>query len=768
MNKTILDNRRNIFTIIWIIFHLFAVILFLVRFEKTAKIDTNFLSITPKFLEDKDFQKPLEDFFYKNSSSVKIFIESENFDDAKYNALKLDEYIKQSYSNVSVNLYSRNYDDILGTMIKYKYQLLSKEIRNYLLNDEEYIVAENALANFYSPFFIPIVDNIEDDPFLTVNSKINEILTSENNLQSRDSIQFINYNDKYNILVNIDMPKNIDNEKFFNDITEYLKILEREGSINTYISGVPVHTYYSQKSAKFEITIISIVSFIVICLIFIFIFKSLKPYIISMCTILLSGLSAFLYSSVFFDSIHIFTFVFGTSLIGISIDHSIHFITEWYNEEDKKEVLRKIFPSMLLGFVTTIVSYLSLSLTSLILLKQIAVFSIFGLLSSFLTVNIIYPLLFKNDKSVINKSILNKSKNILNDYIKIISIKNVLIILTAVIIVSIIFIPKIKVNFSANQLYNTPNFLLNSEREVYKRLNTSLAKNIIISRGDTLSKALYAEESIEDNFSNNNYTAISKILYSEERQRDNVKLVNDKLMPILKKQTDALSLDDNSYNRIKSEFEKAKDEVLDINKILENTNFNDLNKIIVTNNNKYFIIATSDYDTNNIIKSDNNDVKIFNISEEINDALDNTAKTAVKMAVIAYIIIFIAMMIFFETSKAIAIIIVQLMSVLINLSIHSIFGININIFSIFALILSIGISIDYSIFFSNSAADKEITFLAVFLSMMTTVLSFGTLAFSSFIPVKSFGLFLFIGILSSFIISPVLFNFNKLIKNNSD
>ncbi|WP_258222271.1 hypothetical protein [Brachyspira hampsonii] len=134
MNKTILNNnRRTILTIIWIIFHLFAVILFLVRFEKTAKIDTNFLSITPKFLEDKDFQKPLEDFFYKNSSSVKIFIESENFDDAKYNALKLDEYIKQSYSNVSVNLYSRNYDDILTIMIKYKYQLLSKDIRNLFI-----------------------------------------------------------------------------------------------------------------------------------------------------------------------------------------------------------------------------------------------------------------------------------------------------------------------------------------------------------------------------------------------------------------------------------------------------------------------------------------------------------------------------------------------------------------------------------------------------------------------------------------------------------
>ncbi|MDO7020093.1 hypothetical protein Q5M86_04835, partial [Brachyspira innocens] len=173
---------------------------------------------------------------------------------------------------------------------------------------------------------------------------------------------------------------------------------------------------------------------------------------------------------------------------------------------------------------------------------------------------------------------------------------------------------------------------------------------------------------------------------------------------------------------------------------------------------------TSDYDTNNTINVTNNNVKVFNLNEEINDALDSTAKTAVKMALIAYILIFIAMAVFFNKKQAIAIILVQLMSVLINLSIHSIFGININIFSIFALILSIGISIDYAIFFSNSAADKEITFLAVFLSMMTTVLSFGTLAFSSFIPVKSFGLFLFIGVLSSFIISPILFKFNRLIE----
>ena len=749
---------------LWLFFHLFAVVVFIIRHENAAKIDTNFLSITPKFLEDKDFQKPLEDFFLKNSSSVKIFVESEDFDIAKDNALKLEEYINELDTNVQVNMYSKNYDDVLNMIVKYKYQLLPNEIRNYLLNDEAYIVSENSLANFYSPFFIPIVDNVEDDPFFVVNSKINEILVSENNMESRDGIQFINYDNKYNILLNIDMPKKIDSDNFFNNLTSFLITLETNENIKTYISGVPIHTYYSQKSAQREITIISIVSLIVICLMFIFVFKSVKPYIISMCTIFLAGASAFLLSSVFFSSIHIFTFVFGTSLIGISIDHSIHFITEWYNEKDKKEVLKKIFPSMLLGFITTIISYLSLSLTSLTLLKQIALFSIFGLISSFLTVNIMYPIIFKNDKRVIKDSVINLSKNILVRYVKLINTKIIAVFFIIVILVSILTIPRIKVNFSANQLYSTPDFLLESETEVYKRLNTSLAKNIIISRGDTLSKALQAEESIGNSFTNN-YMAISRVLYSEEMQRDNMKLVEKKLMPLLRTQINSLDLNESSYNKIMTEFSNVKNEILDINAIIDEPSFSDLKKIIVTNNNKYFLIATSDYNTNNIVKSANKDVKIFNINEEINDALDSTAKTALKMAIIAYILIFIAIMIYFNKKQALAIILVQMMSILINLSLHSIFSININIFSIFALILSIGISIDYAIFFSNSAADKEITFLAVFLSMMTTVLSFGTLAFSGFIPVKSFGLFLFIGVLSSFIISPILFKFNKLIKN---
>ena len=746
MKKNIL-NKKVIF---WLIVHLSILLLFLFRFNNRAKIETNFLSIAPKFEESGHFQNSIETFFLQNSSEIKILIESYDFDKAKNSAIEIENYIKQNFENVAVNLYSKNYDDILETIIKYKYQLISKDIREALLNNQASRVAEEGIANFYSPFFIPIVDNIEDDPFFVLNSKLIELLQNNNNIETRDGISFINYEGKFNVSLNMDIDKKIDSMIFFDRLTELLRKMENDEEIKIYISGVPIHAYYSQKSAQKEITIISAVSLIFICLIFLFIFKSVKPYIISMISIAVSSATSFFLLSILLDSIHIFAFVFGTSLIGVSLDYSIHFITEWYNEKDKKEVLRKILPSMSLSFMTTIASYFALSLTSLSLLKQTALFSIFGLASSFLTVIIIYPIIFKNDNRFLRENILNKTKNILSGYVDFLNIKFVLFLTIFVILISIINIPKLKVNFSSNQLYNPPDFLKYNETEIYKRLNSSLSRNIIISRGNSLNEALENEETLENYFTN--YRALSKIFYSKSRQIENIKLVEDNLMPLLKKQTEDLGFDNEIYNKIKSEFESVKNEFLNIEDLIES--IDELKKLIVKNNGKYFIISTTDETETKIIENEN--IKIFNINFEINEALDKTARTAIKTALIAYIIIFFFMIIFLSKKHAIAIMIIQIISILVNLSVHSIFNFSVNIFSVFALILSIGISIDYCIFFSKSKAKKEVTFLSIFLSMITTALSFGTLSFSGFIPVKSFGLFLFIGILVTFLLSPVL------------
>ena len=50
--------KKNIFNkevLLWLIFHLSIILIFLFRFDYRAKIDTNFLSIAPRFAESEDF-----------------------------------------------------------------------------------------------------------------------------------------------------------------------------------------------------------------------------------------------------------------------------------------------------------------------------------------------------------------------------------------------------------------------------------------------------------------------------------------------------------------------------------------------------------------------------------------------------------------------------------------------------------------------------------------------------------------------------------------
>lgn len=60
MKKNILNKK----VILWLIVHLSVFLIFLFRFDYRAKIETNFLSIAPKFEESEDFQNSIETFFF--------------------------------------------------------------------------------------------------------------------------------------------------------------------------------------------------------------------------------------------------------------------------------------------------------------------------------------------------------------------------------------------------------------------------------------------------------------------------------------------------------------------------------------------------------------------------------------------------------------------------------------------------------------------------------------------------------------------------------
>ena len=82
--------------------------------------------------------------------------------------------------------------------------------------------------------------------------------------------------------------------------------------------------------------------------------------------------------------------------------------------------------------------------------------------------------------------------------------------------------------------------------------------------------------------------------------------------------------------------------------------------------------------------------------------------------------------------------------------------ISVSIFNLLALILILGIGIDYTLFFAEQKQPKsENTLLAITLSAITTVLSFGLLALSETQAIHGFGMTVLSGIIVAWLLAPL-------------
>ena len=95
-----------------------------------------------------------------------------------------------------------------------------------------------------------------------------------------------------------------------------------------------------------------------------------------------------------------------------------------------------------------------------------------------------------------------------------------------------------------------------------------------------------------------------------------------------------------------------------------------------------------------------------------------------------------------------------------GIAITAISGTPLNLFNLLALILILGIGIDYSLFFAelkptDNNHHRRSTLLAITLSALTTVLSFGLLALSATQAIHSFGITVLTGIIIAWLLAPL-------------
>ncbi len=92
-------------------------------------------------------------------------------------------------------------------------------------------------------------------------------------------------------------------------------------------------------------------------------------------------------------------------------------------------------------------------------------------------------------------------------------------------------------------------------------------------------------------------------------------------------------------------------------------------------------------------------------------------------------------------------------------------GSTLNLFNLLGLILILGIGIDYTLFFSEQKKSLS-TLLAITLSGLTTLLSFGLLSLSQTHAIHSFGITVLTGIFVAWLLSPLAINNEQATEKN--
>ncbi|MGH8273252.1 MAG: MMPL family transporter [Gammaproteobacteria bacterium] len=146
-----------------------------------------------------------------------------------------------------------------------------------------------------------------------------------------------------------------------------------------------------RREAKREVNWLSIGSVIIIVLLILGFFRSLRPLALTVVCVAGGVIGGGAVTLLAFGRVNLLTLVFGTTLLGMAVDYSLHYLSDRYLGEDTDGTLVRIGPGILIAMTTTAIAFAFLAAAPFPALRQMAVFSIVGLISAFLTVCAVFP-----------------------------------------------------------------------------------------------------------------------------------------------------------------------------------------------------------------------------------------------------------------------------------------------------------------------------------------------------------------------------------------
>jgi predicted exporter len=725
----------------------------------------------------------------RTGRGVYILVGSADFGEARDAARRLYQDLADSpvFENIAFYVDDTLLTQFFAYLHRYRYVLLDRETRELLESGGARVVAEEALAAAFGAFTLTSLDTIDRDPFLLADRGLKKFLASallsSGGLSLRDEVLAARSGDTWYVLIRGSLSAQgvslTNAESGVERIYAAAAAIRRQSPAVEFVySGVPFHSYASSSGAQREISRISAVTSLIILIVFALVFRSFLPLAITLSFIGVSILTATGAVLLFFREIHLLTFVFGTTLIGMGVDYSVHYFIHRKGNpalETPSLIRSHIRRSITMSLVSSEICFALLLFAPFTILRQFAVFSITGLFSSFLSVFCLCPLL-KNPP---------REKRFIFRFFRVPAImrsprfKGALLGGISLMALTVLFINRggLRMENNIGGLYTMPAYLAESEKTAASVLNYGSAPWYFIVSGESPEEVLEHEEILTAALAGeiaggnlSSYISTSLFIPSVKTQRQNY-AASAALLPWAERQFEYLGFPPERAIDFREDFERARDQFVfpggDLFPYLA-----DLiaNLWIGPVNGQYYSCVLPRHIKNEdplrAVAAELDFVFLVNKVEDIGRELDALTRTMLLLFTAAFVVIAGVIRFFYSLRNTVRICLAAVLVVLVTLGFFALADIPLSFFSVTGLILVFGLGLDYMFYLGEAHTSpggpgrpgKPLTVLAVFLSFATTALSFGALSLSSFMPVHIFGVTVFIGLSAAFISAMLLNN----------
>lgn len=794
MKKNHILAQNKLFALVWALFHsliLATFVLLLATSKQRLSIDADLFNMLPSSTLGPALSRADKRLSESTARSVIILVSHQDFSRAKECAEEVFAALEGNPHFTSLSLYASTDDTLLEMedfVHKWRFRLLDEALAESLLQKDAFrareaaqSVADSALSTAYSAFTLSSLGHLEEDPFLLEERELRNYLSfvqdSGTALSPKDGVLASLYDGLWYVMLRGTLSREgaaIASKN--NGITSIYAVctpLEKDG-IRFVYSGTPFHSHYSSNSAMSEVALISSLSLTVVIVLLLVVFSfNLLPTLASVFSILLSSITAFGATHIVFGKIHILTLVLGTSLIGSCIDYSLHFFINWKAASPSvtsgKAIRTLLFKGLFLSLISTEICYLMLIFAPFNLLKQMGVFSFVGILSSFLSVICMYPLfpLPAPEKRTIP---LLKYYTVPKASAKRSIFATAALLLVTLSIITI-YHTDVRIKNDMTHLYTMQGRLKDDTIRV-SHVTKYNPRSWFIVQGATEESVLTTEEALCAQLAALNesaYLATSRFIPSLQTQEKSL-LASRALEPLAQEQLELLGFEEESVHTfnagllaagknpltIETALQEAPESIFSLIDMLWLGNIEGAyySVVLLTN-----IQADAPYER---IAQNLPGVYYENKMQDLNKGLDRLTANIFMLFALAYVVILIVLMFFYRWSHVLKIASIPLLSVLVIISVFMLTKNSIEFFSLTGIILVFGLGLDYIIYMienskrltANPAAragEAKREPFAILLSFVTTSISFGALALSSFVPVHIMGLTIFLGLVTAFV-----------------